>query len=262
MFEVYIAVNKINGKKYVGVTGRGINARRKTHELKALRGDNGCCKFYPAIRKNGTFSFRWRILARFRSKRKASLYEIEMIKKHKCEYNYAAGGMGNKKGTSHNAISILCLENGKIYKSYKLASKEMRIPTSSICSVVNGHSLSAKGKHFVLFKGRKYSRNIRFQMIRNIEERAFLKRRKVRGERKYSQNALYMNNKDSLGRSANGPMKNAKPVICLDDGNKFPSTVSAGAFYGIRPSAIGEICKGQINRRFKEYNFSYLKEVK
>lgn len=46
-----------------------------------------------------------------------------------------------------------------------------------------------------------------------------------------------------------GPKASSKPVVCLNDGNKFSSSEEAGRFYGIEPSSIGAICNRSLIRK-------------
>lgn len=52
-FIVYMATNTVNGKRYVGVTKRGLKARKERHLYLARIGDKGCNRLYDAIRAYG-----------------------------------------------------------------------------------------------------------------------------------------------------------------------------------------------------------------
>jgi predicted GIY-YIG superfamily endonuclease len=60
MFTVYLATNKLNGKRYIGVTGKGMGERRSQHEANARRGREG--KLYDDLRKYGPRGFVWTVL--------------------------------------------------------------------------------------------------------------------------------------------------------------------------------------------------------
>lgn len=94
-YSVYCHTNKINGKKYIGIT------KRKPEER---WGNNGChykrCKlFYNAIRKYGCDNFEHDILFINLSKDEAVEKEKELIKKYNSNdnhygYNLTKGGDG------------------------------------------------------------------------------------------------------------------------------------------------------------------------
>ncbi len=57
---IYIAVNKINGKRYVGKTEIAMKERKEAHEYQAARGEG--CLFQRALRKYGPDAFEWKVL--------------------------------------------------------------------------------------------------------------------------------------------------------------------------------------------------------
>lgn len=89
---VYTAVNKTNGKFYVGVTTRGINHRKRAHFSEARRGRRG--KFYAAIRKYGEDTFIFSAIAECRTYKAALARERELIEALRPEYNSTLGGEG------------------------------------------------------------------------------------------------------------------------------------------------------------------------
>jgi group I intron endonuclease len=59
---VYKVTNKINGKSYIGQTTKSLKIRKRNHLWCALNERNNYC-FYNAIRKYGSESFDWEIMA-------------------------------------------------------------------------------------------------------------------------------------------------------------------------------------------------------
>lgn len=94
---VYIAKNKINGKRYIGRTVSTMQRRRSGHEAAAR-----CGNTYPlhaAIRKYGTDSFEWRVYCRYDDLNVLNEVEVFLIKKHQTQsasfgYNITDGGGG------------------------------------------------------------------------------------------------------------------------------------------------------------------------
>lgn len=90
-FIVYIHKNKINGKRYIGITCQ--------NPIKRWRGGKGYKNglFVKAINKYGWENFEHEILYEHLTKEEACLKEIELIEKYKtmdveCGYNLCIGG--------------------------------------------------------------------------------------------------------------------------------------------------------------------------
>lgn len=105
---VYVVTNKVNNKKYVGMTIRGLEARKAQHLSDARNGSEG--HFHRAIRKYGEDSFEWEVVYAGSSESELFEKEIELIQKldaYKNGYNMTIGGeCGNGAyGESHsNAV--------------------------------------------------------------------------------------------------------------------------------------------------------------
>ena len=89
-----MAVNLINGKRYIGVTKHTLKFRRGQHIYAAMAGRNGCAIFMAAIRKYGEDSFEWSILGEFNNYKDALAAEVRFISEMKPEYNITKGGQG------------------------------------------------------------------------------------------------------------------------------------------------------------------------
>ena len=92
---VYIAVNTVNGKRYIGLTRVGLAKRRKTHLMNARR-DHGHHNqyFYAALRKYGEYAFVFSELSHHASYVEACAAERNAIAALRPEYNLTAGGEG------------------------------------------------------------------------------------------------------------------------------------------------------------------------
>jgi group I intron endonuclease len=91
---VYLATNRVNGKRYVGATSKGLSARRRQHE-KALNAKRTTCRyFHAAIRKYGPESFDWIVLAECTGFDDALRQEVRLISEIRPEYNLTRGGQG------------------------------------------------------------------------------------------------------------------------------------------------------------------------
>lgn len=93
---VYIAVNRVNGKIYIGYAG-SLQRRMSAHHNDARRGSR--YPFHAAIRKHGWENFVFSILARFASETAAKAAEAHIIAAKRTQdrligYNVADGGDG------------------------------------------------------------------------------------------------------------------------------------------------------------------------
>jgi group I intron endonuclease len=97
---VYIVINKINNKKYIGYTTKTLHDRIKTHVLKAYSKSSKHYNynFQRAIRKYSIDNFTWEVLCNCYSKKECIEKEIEYIKKYNSVspngYNLTYGGEG------------------------------------------------------------------------------------------------------------------------------------------------------------------------
>lgn len=57
---IYLVTNKINGKQYVGFTGRNLDRRISEHSAKVSYGSQ--CYFHNALRKYGVDAFDWDVI--------------------------------------------------------------------------------------------------------------------------------------------------------------------------------------------------------
>lgn len=92
---IYCITNIINGKKYIGMTGRTLNERWNSHCSAAKNGSP--FRFHSAIRKYGEESFMKEILFDDLSIQECRTIEAATIKEHNtmiCGYNAKAGGCG------------------------------------------------------------------------------------------------------------------------------------------------------------------------
>ena len=93
---VYKAVNKINGKIYVGQTCKTLDERKSVHFKKARGGVR--THFYDAIRKYGEDAFEFSVICVADTKEDLNLLETYYIQKYnsiKCGYNMVDGGDNN-----------------------------------------------------------------------------------------------------------------------------------------------------------------------
>lgn len=94
---VYAAINKINGKFYIGSTKFTLSQRKQGH-IKASTKDLGCPIFYKALRRYGEDSFIWFIIGRAQNTELLRIAETEFLEKLQPAYNVAKVGWGGNGG--------------------------------------------------------------------------------------------------------------------------------------------------------------------
>jgi group I intron endonuclease len=97
MYQVYVIVNKLNGKMYVGSTERELKIRWQKHLVKVNEGS--LCTIHKAIRKYGRDNFDIRMIEIYSTREAMLAGEIEYIAyfdtfKSKWGYNDTLGGEG------------------------------------------------------------------------------------------------------------------------------------------------------------------------
>ena len=120
LFCVYIHINKINQKKYIGITSQKPNDRWRKGE-----GYRECIRFYNAIKKYGWDTFEHKILFDNLSFKQAEQKEIELIALYKTNitkygYNISCGGSyGGKMGEETKKKISNALKGKKLSEEHK-----------------------------------------------------------------------------------------------------------------------------------------------
>lgn len=114
-FIIYEAVNKTNGKVYVGLTTKGLSSRKSSHIRSAKSGSKSY--FHRAIRKYGEESFEWDVVLECSDKQ--SMYKLERICIGLYEtwqtYNVSLGGEHSAYGMKHTQeVKDLCGAYAKV----------------------------------------------------------------------------------------------------------------------------------------------------
>ena len=140
---IYKAVNKLNGKIYIGQTQHTLDERKSQHVKKAHGGVK--THFYDAIRKYGDDAFEWSVVCTVETKHDLNLLETFYIQKYdsiKNGYNMVDGGDNN----------VMCIE--EVYNKHKLRmqSDETRAKLSATMK-----KKISEGKFFTLEHRRKLS---------------------------------------------------------------------------------------------------------
>ena len=147
---IYRAINKINGKCYVGQTRHSLDYRKSRHLQCAKSGVK--THFYSAIRKYGEDNFDWEVVCSTNNKQRLNELETFYIQKYdsiRHGYNMIDGGNNN----------IMDIESVKTKHDEKMHSAEVRSKISKTMKekIARGEffteehrrklSESAKGNH-------------------------------------------------------------------------------------------------------------------
>jgi group I intron endonuclease len=154
-YTVYIHKNKINNKKYIGIT-----CQEPIRRWKNGNGYKDNIYFWRAIEKYGWDGFEHIIFAKKLTKKEAELMEINLIKKMKttyrdCGYNIENGGSSIGK---HSEETKRKISESNIGKRHTQESKEkMSKAKKGMVSSFKGkkHTEEAKMKNSESHKGRK-----------------------------------------------------------------------------------------------------------
>lgn len=179
---VYLATNKINGKRYIGCTSKSLRRRMHQHLADAAGHRGGCRIFYAAIRKYGPDAFEWRKISDHLTRTEMLSAERSEIAKFKPEYNISAGGQGTNsvpwtedrkkqmsafmKGRKMTPEArqkwrdsyaeggirnpIICLNDGLTFKNASEAASHYGIAYNSVSRSAR-LSVRCDGKYFVKF---------------------------------------------------------------------------------------------------------------
>lgn len=230
-YKIYMHINKINHKKYIGQTKQAV-AKRWGASGKKYQGQ----PFYNAIQKYGWENFEHLILVEGLSKEQADLYETELIKMYKTTekqygYNIQKGGtaeqhhngqtisLRNKKmwedGTFPRIINtpVYCVELNLYFESALAAERYLKLDNSCIQKVCKGIN-----KYAGIYKGQPlhwiYIKDITEQKIKNLKNRKEI----LKG----------------IGI----------PILCVELSKTFESAAIAGKELKIDPSCIRKCIKG------------------
>ena len=161
---VYQHINKINGKRYIGITGT-------SPEHRWGQGYKGCCRFEHAINKYGWDSFSHEIIQDGLTKYEAESLEIALIAEYQTQnpdrgYNIMEGGTAPKlseetklkiskanmghgdRGGGAPRRKVKCVETGELFPSCSAAARWCKSNSSHICYCCKGKAETVKGYHW------------------------------------------------------------------------------------------------------------------
>lgn len=251
-FIVYMAVNQVTGRRYIGATSMGLAIRRRDHVCAALKGSVSSKKFYNAIRKYGPGSFSWLILATVASAKEMFAAEIRLIAQLKPELNLTRGGEGivgwKRTKSWRTAVSkatkgrplkpenveasrkarrerffkrvlcktIVCLNDGKFFTNIQDAASFYGISESGIVSILKGKRYFHKGYAFSLAAA-PLPNDQRLSLLAAIKDKVKAGHLKIAAWKR-------------------------RVILCVDDGKQYSQTSVAAAAYNLSENDVRRRC--------------------
>lgn len=234
-YSVYCHTNKINGKKYIGITKMKPSRRWLNGE-----GYKKSRHFYLAIQKYGWDNFEHDILFENLTKQEACQREIELIKLFKTTnqeygYNISSGGQSGAAGTTRD--------------------KEL---VEKLASLHRGKKISdaTRQKMSESAKGRTFSEETRAKMraaklgMKVPKERI---EKMVKTKREKGQFVMSQSTKNKLH-----DIKEKKKIYCRETDKIYDSIQGAAREFGLYATNICAVCKGK-HSHCKGYHFEYVR---
>lgn len=227
IYCVYMHTNKINNKKYIGLTSQNPINRWSNGE-----GYIGSPHFYAAIKQYGWQNFEHQIIYDNLDREDACWYEIFLIKKYhttdpKYGYNIYNGG---DLGPNDSTKMIEWQRTHKKFGQDNVNSKKVRcIETKDIFgSIAEAERWAGSTKVGECCRGKRQHAG-------------------THPETKQLLSWEYADENEQVTIVCNIPLQDKqtiKQIYCVNTGEIFNSAAEAGRFYNIAPCNILRVCRG------------------
>lgn len=253
-YIVYCHINKINGKRYIGITSQTPNQRFRNG-----KGYKSSPHFYSAILKYGWDNFEHQILFSRLSESEAKDKEIEMIERYNTTnaffgYNITPGGDGYSGennpwyGKHHTEESKRKMSKAKKgvpkteeWKKKISESNKGRIVSSETKAKMKGNHADFSGENNPMYR-RKLSDKAIEKMVKASKTKEAIAKMK--------QNKVWYSGKDN---------PNAKRVICVETQKVYDTLNEAAIDNGCNPSKVSAVCHGK-RTHTKNLHFKFIGE--
>lgn len=241
---IYIVINKINKKIYIGKTTKSLDRRIKQHYNDV--NINRLTWFHKALKKYNKKDFIWLKIESAKDKNDLNNKEKYWIKFFKKKniilYNLTDGGDGgSRKGIlNHNYGRTIPLE---VRKKIAKTLTGRKVPLEVIEKIKAKAKIRNKIKH----------RYIVCRYCKKEFDTLICNKRKVFCSIKCCK-SFWKGRKNPLIAGKNNP--SAKRIICLNNNKIFDYMKLAAQEYNLDLSSIVKCCKGKINNT-KGYQFNY-----
>lgn len=234
MYCVYCHTNKLNGKKYFGITSTSPKKR-----WAAGHGYRSSRHFNFAIQKYGWDGFEHEVIADNLTKKQACELERKYIAKFNTTddrygYNLSDGGESGSSGIKQS-------EETKAKKSAKLKGRQF--------SEEHRRKLSEKAK------GRTFSDETLRKMSDAKKGRKLSKEHRQHMSEAHKGRKMSESAKNKLRESKRGSMR---PVYCIETDTTYESISAAAKSLGVSRSNLAATCKGK-HKHVGGYHVRYAK---
>ncbi len=162
---LYVIRNKINNKRYIGITKNSLRTRLTKHIYSSYHNVDNSYEyhFHRAIRKYGKENFELEFYYNYSNQNvsyhelcEAEIYFIKKYDTFKNGYNMTLGGQGSLKRNQMKKIDCYdkCGNFITSYESIESAAKELDLFPTNISACINGRTKSA-GNYLFCLHGKK-----------------------------------------------------------------------------------------------------------
>lgn len=261
-YTVYMHVNKINNKKYVGITSQKVENR-----WSGGKGYQECTYFKNAVNKYGWDNFEHLILFTGLNKDKANNYEILLIELFQSNnrdkgYNLTSGGGGIKglkmsEDTKKKMSESHKGEKHPLYNKNRTDEVKLKISETKKKSDNNKRGNNPKARKIVCLNTKEI-----FNCIRDASQKYFIPEANITQclsrKQKYSglnpltsEKLVWMYYEDYIKKTTDQINKilnfnEFKKVKCLNTNEIFNSAFEASEKYNIEISSIRKCCNNKL----------------
>lgn len=235
---IYKAINKTNGKEYIGQTTRSLGKRKSAHITAALTvGEDSY--FYNALRKYGPDNFDWAVVDQCDTIEELNRLETYYIKKYDSfenGYNLNYGG-GNRQMSEETKRKISEAKKGKRH------SEETKRKLSEL-NVGKRLSEETKKNMSKAQKGRKHSEKTRKKIAETIRGSKCSEgtKRRISEANKGKRYSEATKKKMSVAKKGKGRIAKRAVVV---DGKYFDTVKAAAEWVQVVPKTISDRIKKQ-----------------
>jgi len=259
-YTVYMHTNKINGKKYIGITCQGVERRWRNNGS----GYKNSIYFYNAIQKYGWENFNHKVLEEGLTKEYAESEEIRLIKEYKTTdrnngYNIANGGKSNgmhseetKKKMSEK-VKQRDIDYSKLSKMWEINRNRTYTEEhkQNISKANKGkkrteeHIENIRKSHLGYKQTEEQKAKISKSVIKALESKEMREKLSIIGKKNV--NAIA-----NLKKMAQERIKIDEIIILTNTKEQFKNHIEAGKKYGIQNNKILKNCQNKTHSAGKD----------
>lgn len=269
---IYLATNKVNGKRYVGVTSQKYLTTRISQHFAAARRSANNGVFCRSLRKYGREMFDWIVLEKVSTLTEGLVREMEIIAALKPEYNSTLGGDGGRgvvmSASGRKKMSDFHKGRAWHVMPHSQATKDRlrelgRSPANAARLLTYAGKTTAipvvcldTGERFVSASEAARTFGVHNSMIVEVCNRG---RATAAGGRVFRYEGDHYGGaaEGEAARNARKRTSEKRSVICLNDNMTFETKKVAAEFYGIGVNTVARSCvdDGKVMQSGFAFNF-------